>query len=177
MSTATPSNGKLARQLDHRQRQAKALQLRLEGRPWQQVADLAGYAHVSSAHKAVKTALDRVPKANAEQYRALEEQRLDELTRLASEATRPAEGGVNLDAVRTLVRISERRSKLLGLDHNEARNADALQRASEAASIDWQKLTHALYTALTNAGLTADEQTRVVDLFNEQLEKYGLGDA
>lgn len=167
-----------ARTTKTRQRQEHALELRKQGLTWATIAERAGYSDPAAAYRGAKAALDRIPAQSVNDYRKVELERLEHAHALAQIAvkTRNEDGtpGVNLKALDTITRISERRSKLLGLDHNEARQAAAAEATVIIEATRLQLLTHALYTALTNAGLTIDQQTAVVDHFNQQLETVGL---
>lgn len=119
------------------ERRAKAVRARLEGKTWQQVADELGYSSMAHAHKDVTRALDAARKdlaLVAEQHRELELQRLDSLEASARAVLDAAHivvqhGKVVYDddgplvdhdpalrAVDRLLKIAERRAKLLGLD-------------------------------------------------------------
>lgn len=95
-------------------RQADALKLRCAGATFAQIGQQLGTSFVT-AWRDVRTALDAVVEErneSAQQLRALELERLD---RLQLRLTPKAERG-DCEAARVLVRISERRSKLCGLD-------------------------------------------------------------
>lgn len=162
----------------NRQRQAYALELRKQGHPWAVIAEKAGYSDAAAAYRGAKAALDRIPAQSVEDYRKVELERLEHAHTLATAAIKISNPdgtpGVNLKALDTITRLSERRSKLLGLDHNEARQAAAAEASVIIEATRLQLLTHALYTALTNAGLNIEQQTQVVDHFNQQLEIVGL---
>lgn len=97
------------------QRRNQAIQLRLAGAEWQQIADTLGYSDRAAANKDVTRALDaavREQDASAEVLRETELQRLDRLQRglwTAAIAGDPR-------AVETVLRVMDRRMKLLGLD-------------------------------------------------------------
>lgn len=93
-------------------RQAKAVALRLSGLSYEQVATEVGYYDRGAARLAVMTALKNVQAQNVEELRELEGARLD---RLQAAVWRQAMQG-DVQSVRAVIRISERRSKLLGLD-------------------------------------------------------------
>lgn len=111
-----------------RKRMAEALKLRAEGRTYAEIAEALGVAYVT-AHGDVRDGLSEVTKESAVNLRDLEVMRLDahtarmnkELDRL--EAARTA-GEIDVDrAVRgvcrvvdVLLKISERRSRLYGLE-------------------------------------------------------------
>lgn len=106
-----------------RQRQQEAVRLRLRGYTWQEVADQVGYSSRQAAQRGAAALLDRIETEDVAAYRAVEEARLDLVWRKQLEHLeqfRPSQSGVGLSAVASavsaLVRVSERRSKLLGLD-------------------------------------------------------------
>lgn len=95
-----------------RERQRKALELRKAGCTYEQIARQIGYRAISAAEKAVKVALARLTREPAEELRNLELQRLDSLFLTFWQQ---AKGG-NQGALDRILRIMERRAKLLGLD-------------------------------------------------------------
>lgn len=100
------------RSLVARKRAAQALELRLAGFTWQEIADEVKYRQASTAYNAVSDLLDRVACERVEEYRTLELARLDALQAgLWSDAIRGA-----VDKVQAVLKIMERRAKLLGLD-------------------------------------------------------------
>lgn len=105
-----------------RQRQARAVALRAEGRTYEVIAERLEYASRSSAHRAVMALLRRQESADADLLRRLENVRLDSLTeRLCAELAAIPVGADPTATVRLvagLLRISERRSRLHGLDRD-----------------------------------------------------------
>jgi hypothetical protein len=95
-----------------RTRAAEALRLRQSGMTWEAIAARLKYRNPSGPRMAVERLLSRVEHEGAAQLRAVEGRRLDELQ--ASVWGKATAG--DCDAIRTVLRISERRSKLLGLD-------------------------------------------------------------
>lgn len=93
-------------------RELKVLELRRAGLTWQRIAEQVGYADHSGAYLAYKRALKRVLKQPAEELRQAE---IDRLDRLQLAAWPKAMQGDN-SAIATVLRIMERRAKLLGLD-------------------------------------------------------------
>lgn len=154
----------------NRQRQDKALELRKAGATYNQIATQLGYSSPSTAHRAVTTALNRLCTDNAEQLLKLELTRLDQATLWAAQRAKAGEPA----AINTLVRISERRAKLLGLDNNEKRLADA---AEQQATIDKQqanlviKLIKSVTTAL---GCTEEQQNKLPEILHQQMIELGL---
>jgi hypothetical protein len=97
---------------DQLDRELKVLELRRAGLTWQRIAEQVGYADHSGAYLAYKRALKRVLKQPAEELRQSE---IDRLDRLQLAAWPKAMQGDN-SAIATVLRIMERRAKLLGLD-------------------------------------------------------------
>ena len=96
-------------------RELQVLELRRAGMTFDQIADKTGYNDRAAAHKAYKSALNRTFQQPAAEVRELEADRLDRL-QLAVWA-RALRG--DLAAVDRVLRISERRARLLGLDHSD----------------------------------------------------------
>lgn len=142
MTTHTPGRshkGQFERTIDTAERDAKAARLKVEGLSYQQIADRLGFTDRSTAAKAAKRALAEVVQEPAEELRKLELERLDDMYRrsyavlerehltvsqgrvvcLENEAGEkvplPDDGPV-LAAVDRLLKIQDRRAKLLGLD-------------------------------------------------------------
>jgi len=127
-----------ARRAQIAERRARAIALRAEGRTWDQICAELGYSSRAVACKDVSRALEERLKEQADQadhLRAVELERLDTLERevwtvlrrrhvtvsggklVADEDGIPLQDdGPTLAAVDRLVRIAERRARLLGLD-------------------------------------------------------------
>lgn len=103
---------KNVRQPDERARAAKALDLRQQGRTWQQVANELDYADRSGAYKAVQRLLDRTEFESVQEHRALESDRLDAL----HASYWPAAIHGDVKAAELVLKISAQRCRLLGLD-------------------------------------------------------------
>jgi hypothetical protein len=98
------------RQVESIDRKKKALEMRIAGASYEAIAQELGYRSRSGAYQAVMTALKRTLQEPANELRTLEVRRLDEmLADLWGKRKQP------LVADRIL-RIMERRAKLLGLD-------------------------------------------------------------
>ncbi|WP_367324812.1 hypothetical protein [Streptomyces sp. HUAS ZL42] len=100
-----PNNAKIAAE------QAQCLQLRLEGKSFRAIADITGIA-LSTVYARVEDAIALEVNPKAEQLRAIECQRLDTYL----EKLKPRIDKGDDKAIGVAIRISERRSKLLGLD-------------------------------------------------------------
>ncbi|TCN51816.1 hypothetical protein EV641_109207 [Rhodococcus sp. SMB37] len=106
--------------LDAAERGRQALELRRDGKTWPQIAEELGYADRASAYNAAKRLLDRTEFESVEEYRAIEADRLDEAHRIQFGALEVLVSMGKFEAVppavSALAKISDRRSKLLGLD-------------------------------------------------------------
>lgn len=96
---------------EEQERQGKAIELRIAGATYDQIAKALGYADRSGAHCAVNAVLKRRESAQAAELRALEDERLD----LALRKVTPGVVAGDLRAVEMLLRIHDRRVKLHGL--------------------------------------------------------------
>ena len=101
-----------ARRVVATERQRQALELRKAGASYEQIKEKLGYRNKTSAYKAVTSALRKMLKEPAEEVRSLEAARLDALTvKLWHDALAGQQGAVD-----RILRIMDRRAKLLGLD-------------------------------------------------------------
>lgn len=101
-----------ARRIIARQREARAMEMRLAGHTYAEIAEALGISSVS-AYQAVRRVLDRLAERTnetAEQVRKIEESRLDELLRSLWDRRHDPK------IVDRILRIMERRARLLGLD-------------------------------------------------------------
>ena len=85
----------------------------MAGHTYQEIADECEYAGPSGAYQAVMKALAATLSEPGEQVRTLETARLDQLTALWKQATSDPP---DYDALDRVIKIMERRAKLLGLD-------------------------------------------------------------
>lgn len=102
-------------QIEAEERQAAAVNLRKCGVTFEEIARQVGYASASGAYEAVKSAMAKTLREPADDLRQLELARLDTMLEAISENILAGD----LDAIATALRISERRSRLLGLDMRE----------------------------------------------------------
>lgn len=94
------------------EKEAEVVKLRRGGLTWDLIAQRVGYKHPASARDAYMRASARIVRDDVEAIRRTEEDRLD----LAQSAIWAKVLQGDLTAVNTLVRVMERRAKLLGLD-------------------------------------------------------------
>ncbi|MGW4716839.1 hypothetical protein [Nocardia sp. NPDC004260] len=98
-------------QADERDRQTKALELRIAGATYDQIAKTLEYSDRASAYNAVSAVLKRRESTAAAEYRELEDARLD----LALRKVAPGVAAGDLKAIELWLRIHDRRVKLHGL--------------------------------------------------------------
>ena len=99
--------------IDVIERERRVIELRRAGHTFDDIAQTIGFANPSVAHNAYTRALKRtLINAGTEEVR---EQELDRLERLQTFAWAEAEQG-NLKAMETVLKIMQRRARLLGLD-------------------------------------------------------------
>lgn len=105
-------------------RMLEALEFRKSGMGYIEIADKLGYASHTGALQAVERALKKTLQEPSDELRNLEVARLDAL--LVSQ-WEPAMRGIP-KAVETVLKIMERRAKLLGLDSPATLNVNLIQR-------------------------------------------------
>ncbi|TCO47314.1 hypothetical protein [Actinocrispum wychmicini] len=100
------------RQAAAAERRGRALELRKAGASYEQIAQQCGYSHRATAHRAVTQALASVADELAADVRTLELSRLDSMLMGLWRAARDGDAS----AVDRVLKIMERRAKILGLD-------------------------------------------------------------
>ena len=140
------------------ERQVEALFLRKQGFSFQAIADELGFASRSGAYEAVKAGMDKTLREPAEEVRQLELARLDGM--LESIYQKAANG--NLYAIAAALRISERRSRLLGLDRRETPLSVELPKLEKSA--DALPVTAALLEKTASGELLPGEAAKLAGL-------------
>jgi hypothetical protein len=94
-------------------RENKVLELRRAGDTWERIASIVGYANASGAQKAYRRVVVRVQRESVDEIRDMELDRLDRLQRAYW-----TDAIVNHDrrAAELVLKVMDRRAKLLGLD-------------------------------------------------------------
>lgn len=130
------TRGRFARGLKGAERDREACRLRSRRMTYQQISDALGYGAAANAHRAVRKTLAAIPRDAAEELVQLELDQLDMLTDavlrvletehytvsqgrliyLHEDAPPLADDSPVLSAVDRLLKIQERRARLLGLD-------------------------------------------------------------
>lgn len=114
------------------EQEAKVIELRRSGATWSVIAERVGYAGPSGAYKAYQRAAERMIRPNLEELRDTE---LDRLDRLQLGLWGKAIQG-DVRAVDSVLRIIDRRARLLGLDAPSQVNLKAEVNTYDANSID-----------------------------------------
>ncbi len=104
--------GKTGRTLEAYEKDQKALELRKEGHTYESISEQLGYSTRSASHKAVMRRLRDMDRPAVSMLRELEVQRLDAMLYAVWNDVLQGDAGT----VSTALKISERRSRLLGLD-------------------------------------------------------------
>ena len=111
-----PESATSKRKLTAREREARSVELRKEGHTYQEIADELRYKSPSGARDAILRAMEKMlPVEEAEEVRKMEAMRLDAITQRLWGKFKE-KGKVNLGIVDRLLRIMERRARLLGID-------------------------------------------------------------
>jgi len=158
--TSRGRTGKFEKTLASAERDREACRLRTRGVTYQQISDQLGYGGEAHARRAVKLCLAAIQTEGAEELRALQLDQLDYLTAQAlgvlerrhltitptgkivhADGEPVLDDGPVLQAIDRLLRIQERRAKLMGLDAPQRREVltlDAIDAeiAALAAELD-----------------------------------------
>ena len=121
------SNASTEQRLTTAQKRAKAIQLRIAGASYEQIAAKVGYASRGAAHKAVNEEIAKIPREPAKDLLALELQRLDAMhLALWTQAIQEKDQF----AIDRIVKLMDHRAKLTGLYQMQAEdNSEAVKTA------------------------------------------------
>jgi hypothetical protein len=101
-----------AERIAQAEKEAKIIELRRTGATWELIAKAVGYANASGAYKAYQKAIGKIVAPKIEELRAIETDRLDRLQFAIWD--RAKEGDIK--AIDAVLRILDRRTRILGLD-------------------------------------------------------------
>ena len=99
------------------------LELRRSGATCERIAQAVGYANASGAMKAYRRVVNRVQRESVDEIRQLE---LDRLDRLQNAYWKSAVVELNHRSVEVLLKIMDKRAKLLGLDAPQRLQAEVM---------------------------------------------------
>lgn len=169
-TTDRGNDGRFTRTLEGAERDAEAARLKSRGLSYSQIARNLSYETASGAYKAVQRALAAVPAEDVDELRRIQSEQIDALTAKAIEVlesthyahtvhgdlVRGPDGEPMIDSMPTLhaidrlLRLAERRAKLMGLD------APARHEVTTLDYLDAQIRDAAAELARAQAGEAAD---------------------
>ena len=136
----------------------EALRLRSKGLTYQKVADLIGTSK-QTAYNRVQRALAAIPKEAVDEYRKLENERLDELLEFVLKKAHDPDNKAAMFAVDRALAIFERKGKLNGTDapvKTVTVTVDALDmeiaRLSAELGVDGHELESRILSEISNSG-------------------------
>ena len=138
------------RRIEAQQKQQQAMELRMAGRTWQEIADHLGYASHTGAYEAVKVALSRSNHEAAEDYRSLTIGRLTKILQIHWPLMLQADNNSTRLCLQTIKDMRE----VLGLDSPskfEHTGADGAPIRHEVITLDVGDITEAI-SVLRDAG-------------------------
>ena len=138
------------RRIDAQQKQQQAMELRMAGRTWQEIADHLGYASHTGAYEAVKVALSRSNHEAVEDYRSLTIGRLTKILQIHWPLMLQADNNSTRLCLQTIKDMRE----VLGLDSPskfEHTGADGAPIRHEVITLDVGDITEAI-SVLRDAG-------------------------
>lgn len=181
---ARNSRGAFVRTPETARRDAEAAELRAQGYTYQQIADQLRYSDKGEAHHAVQRALQAIVKEPAEKLRTLELARLDAMYEAAMRVlerkhvtvsngqvirldNEPIEDDTPvLQAIDRLLKVQERRARLLGLDAPKQLDIALEKRLND----DAQLVTDALTAALDAIDLSDEQRAAALGAAQQRLE-------
>jgi hypothetical protein len=126
-------------------KEKRVLELKRSGATWDAIAEVVGYSNASGAFKAYKRAMVRTLQQPAEELRDAEIDRLDRLQRAFwFEAIGDRDTPPNLRAADFILRVIDRRSKLLGLDAPTKVQAEVVTYDASSIESDIERIAYQL---------------------------------
>lgn len=98
--------------VEARERQTRALELRLKGHEYEEIAEMVGYSDKAAAYNGIRAVLDRREAEGVDQMRTIEGARLDKVQSVLW----PLVEQGDLAAIDRLLKVMQRRANLYGLD-------------------------------------------------------------
>jgi hypothetical protein len=162
-----PNSGKRA---DVATRRNKAINLKMAGATWQMIADQCGYASEAAALMDIKRFRQQQNLQAVASYEELRDQEGERLDRLQMGHWAAAVGG-DKDAAAVVLKIMERRAKLMGLDAPRDFNVLLEGRLDvEAATV-----VEAILAAADKSGLPAADRMRMLEAAQQHLAETAKG--
>lgn len=140
------------RRIETTERRDKAVQLRLAGATFNQIAEQCGYTDRSSAYRAIRTAVDRVGREHAEELFDTNMARLDRLLMAVWQQAMQGED----KAVQNALRIIQQQARMLGYD------ATTIHTQGDAAAVADSRSSTLADLLGTDAGEMEQRMARVL---------------
>lgn len=156
--------------IESAERRGRALELRKAGATFEQIAQQIGYADRHTARDAVMRGLQDLTRDNAEEVLELELSRLDALL---VGLWGPARRG-DTQAVQTILKVMERRSKYLGLDDYESRMASVAEEQIRITEQQAETVVVLLQAVLGQLGLTVEQEQRAPEVIVGEMRRLAL---
>lgn len=102
-----------------REQEARALELRQQGKTYEAIARELGFANRGGAHKAVQRALLATIRQPAEDVRAMEMLKLEEMYRALWPTAIDTQSPKQLQTIDAILKVMDRENRLLGLIPND----------------------------------------------------------
>ena len=150
MANRTGESKLSVRRIEAQNKQHQALELRMAGRTWQEIADHLGYASHTGAYEAVKVALSRSNHEAVEDYRSLTIGRLTKILQIHWPLMLQGDGNATRFCLQTIKDMRD----LLGLDSPskfEHTGTDGEAIRHEVITLDIGDIAEAI-TVLRDAG-------------------------
>jgi hypothetical protein len=128
-------------------KETEVVKLRRGGLTWDMIAERIGYNSPASAHAAYQRASARIVQDDIEAIRKIETERLD----MAQSAIWNKVLQGEIPAVQALIRIQERRAKLLGLDQPFKQQIEVTTYDGNTIDAEVARLVHILDSSPTSA--------------------------
>jgi len=152
------------------ERRGKALELRKAGATFEQIATQLKYADRHTARDAVMAALKELTHDGAQDVLELELSRLDAMLVGLWGAARRGDP----EAVRTVLRVMERRAKYLGLDDYESRMAAVAEEQIRITEQQAETVVVLLQAVLEQLGLTPEQERRAPEVIVGEMRRLAL---
>jgi hypothetical protein len=133
------------------ERAHEAVRLRRTGMLWDEIATALGYKSRSGAYQAARRFMLEYPREDAEALRDMEADRLDQAQQALWEAVQRGE----VRPTEVWIKLSERRSKLLGMDKPDKRELTVL--SEDAVDHSIRMLKEELERTARDAGVDVPE--------------------
>jgi hypothetical protein len=152
---------------------AHAMELRDRDYTWQEAADEAGYGSGAACYNAVKRARDRMIREPAEHLVQVELEKLRMMEKvMLPKATKRGKSQLGYSA--GVLRIMERRSKLLGLDDFERRSIELAERSQALEASQSAIVADFMRRVFARMDLTPEQLALVDVVVPEELAKITL---